>query len=135
MAKMTPRRAFLALLAGLAAVATGQPAGAANIKNLTGLPAYPNLERAVMDNVLRTEELGRWCARFTATTTDSLETVEDWYRRTLTRSSVTDLARDERFRPYPTLTGVKLAVGRDYVALYRFPNQPTVIELHRCSWN
>jgi hypothetical protein len=132
---MASWRAQFGLLSLLAAGAATPPAGAATIKNLTGLPAYPNLDRAVMDNVLRTEEYGRWCARFTATTTDSLDTVEDWYRRTLLRPSETDLTRDQRFSPYRSLSGVKLAVGRDYVALYRFPNQPTVIELHRCSWN
>src|SRR5579862_4044607 len=106
----------------------------ASIPNLTGLPAYPNLEKASMDDVYRTEALGRWCARFVATTADSLRSVEDWYRKTLARASETDLAHDERFKA-PTLSGIKLATGDDYVALYRLANQPTTIELHRCSWN
>lgn len=124
----------------LGIAATSALCGAANaapgaIPNWTGLPAYPNLSRAAMDEVYRTEALGRWCARFTASTTDSLRSVEDWYRKTLSRASETDLAHDERFKLYPTLTGIKLALGIDYVALYRIPNQPTIIELHRCSWN
>jgi hypothetical protein len=110
-------------------------AHAAPLHNLTGLPTYPNLQRAAMDDVLRTEALGRWCARFTATTWDSLTAVESWYRKTLMRASETDLIRDERFNMYPALSGIKLALGRDYVALYRLPNQPTIIELHRCTWN
>jgi len=105
----------------------------APIVNLTGLPAYPNLDRAAMDTVWRTENLGRWCARFTAETGDSLVAVEDWYRRALARASETDLARDARFSGYPALSGIKLVLGSDYVELYRLPNRPTIIELHRCS--
>ena len=128
------QRLFLgiAIVAALCGAAAGAPA---SIPNLTGLPAYPNLSKAAMDDVYRTEALGRWCARFTATTTDSLRAVEDWYRKTLVRASETDLARDEQFKVYPSLAGIKLALGIDYVALYRLANQPTVIELHRCSWN
>jgi hypothetical protein len=128
-----PRRLLAIAAAGMLCGAAA-PAFAA-IRNLTGLPAYPNLSRAAMDDVYHTEALGRWCARFTATTTDSLQAVEDWYRKTLVRASETDLTHDERFKIYPTLSGIKLALGIDYVALYRLANQPTVIELHRCSWN
>jgi hypothetical protein len=101
--------------------------------NLTGLPTYPHLDRAAMDPAWQTESLGRWCAKFTGVTSDSLDAVEDWYRRTLYRASETDLTRDERFRGYPALSGIKLVLGVDYVALYRIPNQPTIIELHRCG--
>ena len=88
-----------------------------------------------MDEVYRTEALGRWCARFTATTTDSLQAVEDWYRKTLVRASETDLVHDEQFNWYPGLSGIKLALELDYVALYRLANRSTIIELHRCGWN
>ncbi|MGA2343498.1 MAG: hypothetical protein ABSG29_09930 [Steroidobacteraceae bacterium] len=127
-----------ALLLGIAVAAAlcGAAAGApASIRNLTGLPAYPNLSKAAMDEVYRTEALGRWCARFTATTTDSLPAVEEWYRKTLVQASETDLSRDEQFKSYPSLSGIKLALGIDYVALYRLANQSTIIELHRCSRN
>ena len=122
----------IAIAAALCGSAAAAPA---SIPNLTGLPAYPNLAKAAMDDVYRTEALGRWCARFTATTADSLRAVEDWYRKTLVRASETDLAHDERFKDYPSLSGIKLTLGIDYVALYRLAHQPTVIELHRCSWN
>jgi hypothetical protein len=125
-------RVWLALAA---AVSVAAAAPAAPLDNLTGLPTYPNLDRAAMDHILRTEALGRWCARFTASTWDSLDSVETWYRKTLKRASETDLSRDERFGAYPSLSGVKLALGRDYVALYRLPGQPTIIELHRCTWS
>lgn len=103
--------------------------------NLTGLPTYPHLDKAAMDDTWRTESLGRWCAKFTGVTSDSLESVEDWYRRTLHRASEIDLTRDERFKGYPALSGIKLVLGVDYVALYRMPNQPTTIELHLCGGN
>ena len=128
----------LSTLAAAAAVASfcALPAASSAVTyNLTGLPTYPHLDRAAMDDAWQTENLGRWCAKFTGVTSDSLDAVEDWYRRTLYRASETDLTRDERFRGYPTLSGIKLVLGVDYVALYRIPNQPTIIELHRCGGN
>jgi hypothetical protein len=101
--------------------------------NLTGLPTYPHLDSAAMDDTWRTESLGRWCARFTGATRDSLDAVEGWYRRTLSRASEVDLARDERFKDYPSLSGIKLVLGVDYVVLYRMADHPTIIELHLCG--
>jgi hypothetical protein len=107
----------------------------AGIDNLTGLPAYPNLSSGTMDKVFRTEALGRWCARFVGTSSDSLSAVESWYRKTLLRASETDLANDSQYRALSTLSGIKLALGVDYVAVYRIDAQQTYIELHRCDWN
>jgi hypothetical protein len=125
----------LAAAAAVAYFSVLPTASPAVTHNLTGLPTYPHLDKAAMDDVWQTESLGRWCAKFTGATSDSLDAVEDWYRRTLYRASETDLVRDERFKGYPTLTGIKLVLGVDYVALYRIPNQPTIIELHRCGGN
>jgi hypothetical protein len=105
----------------------------ANVANLTGLPAYPNITSAAMEKVYRTETFGRWCAKFTAETSDSLNTVETWYRKNLLRASETDLTKDYRYN-VPRLAGIKLAMGIDYVAVYRTSNEETLIELHRCSW-
>jgi hypothetical protein len=131
------RRAFVKLAVPLALMAVlpgaALPAPLV-IDNLTGLPTYPNLTSAAMDKVYRTETFGRWCARFTAATSDPLSAVEAWYRRALIRASESDLAKDERYNVYPNLSGVKLALGIDYVALYRTSNLQTNIELHRCSW-
>jgi hypothetical protein len=124
---------FLSILAAVACFCAPPAAYSAVTYNLTGLPTYPHLDRAAMDDVWQTESLGRWCAKFTGVTSDSLDAVEDWYRRTLYRASETDLIRDEHFRGYSTLSGIKLVLGVDYVALYRMPNQPTIIELHRCG--
>ncbi|HMK85482.1 MAG TPA: hypothetical protein VK437_05950 [Steroidobacteraceae bacterium] len=122
----------IATWAALSAL-TARGAAPPSIENLTGLPTYPNLTSAAMDGVYRVEALGRWCARFTGSTADSLAIVRAWYRKRLRQPSETDLGRDEQFKVYPNLTGVKLAVGVDYVAVYRLANQSTVIELHRCG--
>ena len=119
-------------VAGVAAATTARTS-AGIVDNLTGLPAYPHLDRAVMDGLWRTESLGRWCSRFTGLTSDSLDAVADWYRQALRQASETDLARDPRFGANPPREGIKLAVGTDYIALYRIPNQATVIELHHCG--
>jgi hypothetical protein len=126
------------LLIGLSVLsASWTPAArpAANaVVNLTGLPAYPNLTSAAMERVFRTETFGRWCAKFTAETSDSLATVESWYRKALVRASETDLTKDYQYNIRPKLAGIKLALGIDYVAVYRTSNEETTIELHRCSW-
>jgi len=119
-----------ATLAYFAALPAAVPAV---VHNLTGLPTYPHLDTAAMDETWRTESLGRWCAKFTGMTSDSLEAVEEWYRKALYQASETDLARDRRYRNFPTFSGIKLALGTSYVAVYRLPNRPTIIELHRCE--
>jgi hypothetical protein len=130
--RQAPVQALLALLAVLPVAALS---ATSVVDNLTGLPTYPNLTSAAMDKTFKTETFGRWCARFTAATSDSLSLVEAWYRKALIRSSESDLTKDDRYKLYPILSGVKLAVGIDYVSLYRTSDQQTNIELHRCNWN
>lgn len=129
------RTKVIGMVALMAVLPVAAPAAPAVTDNLTGLPTYPNLNSAAMDKVFKTEIFGRWCTRFTAATSDSLSTVEAWYRKALVSASETDLTQDERYRVYPNLSGVKLTVGIDYVALYRTSNQQTGIELHRCGWS
>ena len=122
-----------ALLTGgflcVAAIAPAQP-----VYNLTGLPLYPNLSRAKMDGVARTDALGHWCNRFAAETFDRNDVVQDWYRKALVNASETDLNNDERYKSLVKLSGIKLALGIDYVTVYRTANQTTTsIELFRCS--
>jgi hypothetical protein len=125
------------VMAGLAAcqfLCAAVLAVPANVQNLTGLPVYPSLGKAMMDHVSRTDKLGRWCTRFSAETSYSLDAVETWYRKTLRGASETDLVNDERYKNYFRLSGIKLAVGIDYVTVFRVPNQTsTSIELFRCS--
>jgi hypothetical protein len=111
-----------------------QPAHSAETRNLTGLPAYPNLNAAVMDEVFRTDKFGHWCMRFWADTPDSLAAVEAWYRKKLTGSSEIDLARDKTYKAFAGLAGVKIVLGIDYVVVYKVNTQaPTSIDLYRCS--
>lgn len=109
-------------------------AHSADTRNLTGLPAYPNLSAAVMDEVFRTDKLGHWCMRFWADTSDSLDAVEAWYRKRLFGSSEIDLTRDKTYRSFAGLAGVKIVLGIDYVVVYKTNSQaPTSIDLYRCS--
>lgn len=109
-------------------------ANSADTRNLTGLPAYPNLTSAVMDSVFRTDTLGRWCMRFWAATSDSLPAVEAWYRKALVVSSEIDLSHDKTYKNFVGLFGVKLVLGIDYVVVYKTTGQaPTSIDLYRCS--
>lgn len=109
-------------------------APAESVYNLTGLPVYPNLSKAEMDSVARTDALGHWCTRFAAETFDPLEVVEAWYRKILAHASETDLNHDERYGKFGHLSGIKLALGIDSVTVYRTANQSsTSIELFRCS--
>ena len=104
------------------------------VYNLTGLPVYPYLTTADMDTVARTDTMGHWCTRFTAEASAPLEVVEDWYRKALVNPSETNLRNDPRYRDYLKLSGIKLAVGIDYVTVFRTGNQPTTsIELFKCS--
>jgi hypothetical protein len=131
--RMNPRTALL-VTAALLSLSAGRALGAPD--PVTGLPAYPNLLTAELDKTYRTEALGRWCARFTMTTGDSLATVETWYRKNLFRASETDLTNDDQFQRLAGLAGIKLALEFNYVAVYRSSLNPsTVIELHRCRWN
>jgi hypothetical protein len=109
-------------------------ARAAETSNLTGLPAYPNLTRAVMDGTFKTDTLGHWCMRFWADTSDSLTAVEAWYRKTLIGSSEIDLTHDKTYKNYSGVVGVKIVLGIDYVVVYKTSSQAsTSIDLYRCS--
>jgi hypothetical protein len=110
------------------------PALSANTDNLTGLPAYPNLNSAIMDGTFKTDTLGHWCMRFWADTSDSLATVEAWYRKALVGSSEIDLTHDKIYKKYASVVGVKIVLGIDYVVVYKTSTQaPTSIDLYRCS--
>jgi hypothetical protein len=110
------------------------PAGSDEVYNVTGLPAYPNLSRAKMDEVWKTDAMGRWCARFAGSSSDRLEVVEAWYRKVLVGASETDLNNDPRYSDPLNLSGIKLALGIDSVTVFRTAKQAsTSIELFRCS--
>ncbi len=134
---MLSRRSSLgpiAILLALSLLSTAPNALAREVYNLTGLPVYPFLTTADMDEVARTDTMGHWCTRFTAEASAPLEVVENWYRKALVNASETNLRNDQRYRDYLNLTGIKLAVGVNYVTVFRTGNQPTTsIELFKCS--
>ncbi|MGB6352564.1 MAG: hypothetical protein WBF21_01160 [Steroidobacteraceae bacterium] len=107
---------------------------ARDVYNLTGLPVYPYLSAAEMDTVARTDSMGHWCTRFAAEASAPLEVVENWYRKALANASETNLHGDANYRNYVNLSGIKLAVGLDYVTVFRVGNGSTTsIELFKCS--
>lgn len=104
------------------------------IQNLTGLPAYPRLRSATMDRIPKTDILGHWCFRLTADTYDSLDAVQEWYRKALLNASETDLTHDPSYREYTELSGIKLSRDLDYVDIYKSaPQATTSIRLVKCS--
>jgi hypothetical protein len=128
------KRSKLAVMLIAAQFAALAPALSANTDNLTGLPAYPRLNSAIMDGTFKTDTLGHWCMRFWADTSDSLATVEAWYRKALIGSSEIDLTHDKIYKKYSNVVGVKIALGIDYVVVYKTAAQaPTSIDLYRCS--
>lgn len=124
----------VAILLAAQLLAFARPSVSADIRNLTGLPAYPNLDSAIMDGTFKTDTLGHWCMRFWADTADSLTTVEAWYRKALTGSTEIDLSHDKTYKNYRGLVGVKIVRGIDYVVVYKTSSQAsTSIDLYRCS--
>jgi hypothetical protein len=114
--------------------AAASSAWAKEVYNLTGLPVYPYLSAAQMDSVARTDTMGHWCTRFAAEASAPLAVVEDWYRKALINASETNLHNDAGYRNYVNLSGIKLAVGLDYVTVFRVGNgSATSIELFKCS--
>lgn len=104
------------------------------IQNLTGLPLYPRLRTATMDRIPKTDILGHWCHRLTADTYDSLDAVQEWYRKALVNASETDLTHDPSYKAYTELSGIKLSRDLDYVDIYKSaPQATTSILLVKCS--
>src|SRR5271170_4033188 len=112
---------------GVAAVAYALPlmtgaslATPADVHNPTGLPVYPNIDNARLDDQLRTDDLGRWCIHLSARSLDSLATVENWYRHALSTASETDLRNDRDYeRSSVGLAGIKLTMDLAFVAVYK----------------
>ena len=108
---------------------------AAVLHNPTGLPVYPNVDNARLEDRLRTDDLGRWCMHLSARSTDSLETVENWYRNSLSHASETNLRNDGDYdRSYAQLDGIKLTMDLAFVAVYKASKgAATSIDIVRCG--
>ena len=123
-----------ALLVTLQLLTVAPLAVSQTIQNLTGLPAYPHLRSATMERKPRTDVLGHWCFRLTADSYDSLDAVQDWYRKALVGASESDLAHDESYKAYTELSGIKLSLDLDYADIYKSaPQAITSITLVKCS--
>jgi hypothetical protein len=107
----------------------------AEVHNPTGLPVYPNIDNARLDDRLRTDDLGRWCIHLSARSLDSLGTVENWYRHALSTASETDLRNDGDYASsYVQLDGIKLTMNLAFVAVYKASKgAATSIDIVRCG--
>jgi hypothetical protein len=107
----------------------------AELSNPTGLPVYPNVSSARLEDRLRTDDLGRWCMHLSARSSDSLATVENWYRRALSTASESDLRNDRDYASsYVELDGIKLTMNLAFVAVYKTTTGgATSIDIVRCG--
>ncbi len=105
------------------------------MRNPTGLPVYPNVDSARLEDRLRTDDLGRWCMHLSARSLDSLAAVENWYRQALSTASETDLRNDGDYeRSYVGLDGIKLTMDLAFVAVYKASRgAATSIDIVRCG--
>ena len=132
---LTPLRAVAAAVYALSLMTRAAVAGPAVVHNPTGLPVYPNIDIARLDDRLRADGLGRWCIRLSARSLDSLAAVENWYRQTLSSASETDLRNDGDYeRVFVKLDGIKLTMNLAFVAVYKAWNgAATSIDIVRCG--
>jgi hypothetical protein len=107
----------------------------ADVQNPTGLPVYPNVDNARLEDRLRTDDLGRWCVHLHARSLDSLATVENWYRHALSTASETDLRHDGDYqRSFVEFDGIKLTMNLAFVAVYKASTSAvTSIDIVRCG--
>jgi hypothetical protein len=106
----------------------------ADVRNPTGLPVYPNIDAARLDDRLRTDDFGRWCIHLSARSLDSLTTVENWYRHALSTASETDLSKDGDYESSLELDGIKLTMNLAFVAVYKASKgAATSIDIVRCG--
>jgi hypothetical protein len=130
-----PRWGAAAVVYALSLMTRASLAMPADVINPTGLPLYPNVEQARLEDHLRTDDLGRWCMHLYARSSDSLPTVENWYRQALARASETDLRKDRDYeRSYVGLDGIKLSMNLGFVAVYQASTGAiTSIDIVRCG--
>ena len=123
------------MVCALSSMARTSLAMAADAHNPTGLPVYTNSGYARLDDRLRTDDLGRWCIHLYAQSSDSLATVENWYRFALSTASETDLRNDGDYESrYAELDGIKLTMNLAFVAVYKASNgAATSIDIVRCG--
>ncbi len=88
-------------------------------KNTTGLPTYPNVTDGTMDSVVRSLPNGQHCTHYSASTSDPLASVIDWYKKALPNAQAQDVNKDSLYGNYFKLDGITLLQGHDIVNVYR----------------
>jgi hypothetical protein len=130
-----PRRFAAAAVCGLSLLSYATSTRPAVVQNPTGLPFYPNIDSARLEDRMRTDDFGRWCIHLSVRSSDPLAVVEDWYRRSLATASETDLRNDDDYgRIYTQLDGIKLTTNLSFVAVYKASlGAATSIDMVRCG--
>jgi hypothetical protein len=110
-------------------------ASVAGDSNTTGLPTYPHIDAKAssMDGTYRSIPNGQHCLHFNASTPDSLETVEAWYRSQMPGAKSRDVNEHSLYGSYFKMQGITLLLGNDIVNVMRMPNdKATYLDLFKC---
>jgi hypothetical protein len=111
-------------------IATAATAG--EQQNSTGLPTYPHAN-GIMDATFRSLPNGQHCISYMSSTGDSLNAVEEWYKKLLPNAKIDDINHNSMFGSYFKLNGIKLLSGNDLVNVYADTDRnKTTIELYKC---
>jgi hypothetical protein len=107
---------------------------AAKQQNTTGLPTYPHDDGGIMDATYRSIPNGQHCISYMTNTNDSLNVVEEWYKKQLPNAKTDDINHNSLFGSYFKLNGIKLLSGNDLINIYADTDRnKTTIELYKCQ--
>lgn len=118
--------AAAAALSIAGAVTSALPAQARNQPNKTGLPLYAHTIMGTQYDAFRDPANNHWYTSYTAVvSSDSLETVEAWYRRALPKATEMPYVDGGKH-------GIVLNNGKDRVRVYKMGKNPgAMIELYQ----
>ena len=128
-------RTVLAVAGACAGIALSGISAAADAANSTGLPTYPRIDAKAMwmDATYRSIPNGQHCTHFNASTADSLETVESWYRKQMPGAKIQDVNEIPLYGSYFKLQGISLLVGSDIVNVMKMgTDKATYLDLFKC---
>jgi hypothetical protein len=103
--------------------------------NSTGLPTYPHIDAKAtsMDATYRSLPNGQHCVHFNASSADSLETVEAWYRSEMPGAKIRDVNENSLYGSYFKLQGISLLAGNYIVNVMRMgTDKATYLDLFKC---
>lgn len=128
---MHPSKSAVLGVALIGSMATSAAAGGQ--QNTTGLPTYPRDADGIMDPTFRSLPNGQHCISYMSNTSDSLNAVEDWYKKQLPNAKTDDINHNSLYGANFKLNGIKLLSGNDLINIYADTDRnKTTIELYKC---